>query len=92
MNGMVEGKIVQVIGSTLDAEFPKGQLPDIYDALVVPTGSNGSETHLTCEVQQHLGGNRVRAVSLGSTDGLQRGRAIYNTGAPVTVPVIGSSA
>jgi len=87
MNGMAEGKIVQVIGSTLDAEFPKGQLPDIYDALIVRTGENGTESTLTCEVQQHLGGNRVRAVSLGSTDGLQRGMPILNTGAPVTVPV-----
>jgi F-type H+-transporting ATPase subunit beta len=87
MNGMVEGKIVQVIGSTLDAEFPKGQLPDIYDALIVQSGENGTASKLTCEVQQHLGGNRVRAVSLGSTDGLVRGMAIFNTGAPVTVPV-----
>ena len=55
MDGMVEGSIVQVIGSTLDAEFPKGQLPDIYDALEVRTGDNGSEIDLTCEVQQHLG-------------------------------------
>jgi F-type H+-transporting ATPase subunit beta len=87
MNGMIEGKIVQVIGSTLDAEFPKGQLPDIYDALVLWSKENGSEINLTCEVQQHLGGNRVRAVSLGSTDGLERGMSIFNTGNPVTVPV-----
>ena len=87
MNGMVEGKVVQVIGSTMDAEFPKSQLPDIYDALVVNAGQNGTEINLTCEVQQHLGGNRVRAISLGSTDGLERGMSIFNTGAPVTVPV-----
>ncbi len=84
---MVEGSIVQVIGSTLDAEFPKGQLPEIYDALEVTMGTNGDATKLTCEVQQHLGGNRVRAVALGSTDGLVRGMQIRNTGAPVSVPV-----
>jgi F-type H+-transporting ATPase subunit beta len=87
MEAMVEGRIVQVIGSTLDAEFPKGRLPDIYDALVVQRGSNGTDERLICEVQQHLGGNRVRAISLGSTDGLVRGMPILNTGAPVTVPV-----
>ncbi|MBZ0266861.1 F0F1 ATP synthase subunit beta [bacterium] len=84
---MVEGKVVQVIGSTLDAEFPKGQLPEIYDAVVVDLDAGSGTSRLTCEVQQHLGGNRVRAVSLGSTDGLRRGTSIFNTGAPVTVPV-----
>ena len=62
---MVEGKVVQVIGSTLDAEYPKGQLPEIYDALVVDIELGGDARRLTCEVQQHLGGNRVRAVALG---------------------------
>ena len=79
MEGMVEGKIVQVIGSTLDAEYPKGQLPNIYDALVTDIGTNGETERLTCEVQQHLGGNRVRAVALGSTDGLVRGQSIFNS-------------
>ena len=87
MSGMVEGKIVQVIGSTLDAEYPKGELPDIYDALIVEWGTNGDHQKLTCEVQQHLGGNRVRAVALGSTDGLVRGMSIFNTGGAVSVPV-----
>jgi len=87
MESMVAGKIVQVIGSTLDAEFPKGQLPDIYDALVVDIVSDGESERLTCEVQQHLGGNRVRAVALGSTDGLVRGQTILNTGEAVSVPV-----
>jgi F-type H+-transporting ATPase subunit beta len=87
MQGMVEGKIVQVIGSTLDAEYPKGNLPDIYDALVVKEKSGDAEIDLTCEVQQHLGGNRVRAISLGSTEGLVRGMSIWNTGAAVSVPV-----
>ncbi|MHC4925473.1 MAG: F0F1 ATP synthase subunit beta, partial [Planctomycetota bacterium] len=84
---MVEGKVVQVIGSTLDAEYPKGQLPEIYDAIIVEMDADGEKSTLTCEVQQHLGGNRVRAVSLGSTDGLRRGTPIYNTGGPVSVPV-----
>jgi F-type H+-transporting ATPase subunit beta len=84
---MVEGKIVQVIGSTLDAEYPKGQLPEIYDALVADIPREGGTERLTCEVQQHLGDNRVRAVALGSTDGLVRGMSIHNTGAPVSVPV-----
>ena len=87
MSGMVEGKIVQVIGSTLDAEYPKDQLPEIYDALIVDFEAAGETSRLTCEVQQHLGDNRVRAVALGSTDGLVRGTKILNTGSPVTVPV-----
>ena len=87
MDGMVEGKVVQVIGSTLDAEFPKGQLPEIYDAIVTEIDNAGEKLRLVCEVQQHLGGNRVRAVSLGATDGLGRGQSIWNTGSPVTVPV-----
>jgi F-type H+-transporting ATPase subunit beta len=87
MEGMVEGKIVQVIGSTLDAEYPKGNLPDIYDAIVVESKQNGAGIKLTCEVQQHLGGNRVRAVALGSTEGLVRGMSIWNTGDAVSVPV-----
>ncbi|MGQ0721622.1 MAG: F0F1 ATP synthase subunit beta [Candidatus Eiseniibacteriota bacterium] len=84
---MVEGKIVQVIGSTLDAEYPKDKLPDIYDALVTDIKTSGESSRLTCEVQQHLGGNRVRAIALGSTDGLVRGQSIFSTGGPVSVPV-----
>ena len=87
MVAMVEGKVVQVIGSTLDAEYPHGQLPEIYDALVTDITFGGQKQRLTCEVQQHLGGNRVRAIALGSTDGLMRGMSIFNTGGPVTVPV-----
>ena len=85
------GKITQVIGSTLDAQFAEDQLPAIYNALKVEltqevSGEKVTET-LWCEVAQHLGGGRVRAVSLGSTDGLQRGAEIVDTGAPVSVPV-----
>jgi len=83
----VTGKISQVIGSTFDAEFPEGHLPSIYNALTVTHTENGHSFKLTGEVQQHLGGNRVRAVALGSTDGLRRGIDCVDTGGPVTVPV-----
>src|SRR6185503_9010517 len=80
-----------VIGSTLDAQFSDDQLPLIYNALRVEVertvlGETFNET-LWCEVAQHLGGGRVRAVALGSSDGLQRGSQIFDTGAPVQVPV-----
>lgn len=82
------GKVVQVIGSTLDAEFDERRLPRIYNALktTIKTELKGEQT-LWCEVAQHLGGARVRAVALGSTDGLVRGAPILDTGGPITVPV-----
>src|SRR5271165_5459673 len=82
-----EGKIVQIIGSTFDAEFEEGHLPEIYHALKVDADYKGVTIHLTGEVQQHLGGNRVRCVALGSTDGLVRGMSAVDTGGPVSVPV-----
>src|SRR6059058_4102266 len=82
-----KGTISQVIGSTFDAEFPEDQLPAIYNAVKVDAESRGITIHLTGEVQQHLGGGRVRAIALGSTDGLARGMECLDTGAPVTVPV-----
>ncbi|HEX8202265.1 MAG TPA: F0F1 ATP synthase subunit beta, partial [Isosphaeraceae bacterium] len=81
------GHIAQVIGSTFDAEFDEGQLPEIYNALTIHSDQKGTAIHLTGEVQQHLGGNRVRCVALGSTDGLVRGMEVVDTGGPVTVPV-----
>src|SRR5438876_3533793 len=81
------GRIVQVIGSTFDAEFEEGHLPEIYNALTVDSEHGGVHIRLTGEVQQHLGGNRVRAVALGSTDGLVRGTEVHDTGTPVKVPV-----
>src|SRR6266700_498371 len=81
------GKIVQVIGSTFDAEFDEGHLPEIYNALRIDANYKGVTLHLTGEVQQHLGGNRVRCVALGSTDGLVRGMEAVDSGKPVTVPV-----
>lgn len=85
--GQNVGKVVQVIGSTLDAEFPEGHLPEIYHALTLETEVMGEKKKLVCEVQQHLGGNRVRAIALASTDGLKRGTDIIDTGSPITVPV-----
>jgi F-type H+-transporting ATPase subunit beta len=81
------GRIVQVIGSTFDAEFPEDHLPEIYNALHVETEIKGIKIKLTGEVQQHLGGNRVRAVALGSTDGLTRGVEVIDTGSSLKVPV-----
>src|SRR5437899_469755 len=86
-NGKQAGKIVQVIGSTFDVEFPQGHLPEIYNAVTVNSEFKGVNIRLTGEVQQHLGGNRVRTVALGSTDGLVRGMEVLDTGAPVKVPV-----
>jgi F-type H+-transporting ATPase subunit beta len=87
VNGQVTGKIVQVIGSTFDVEFPEGHLPEIYNAVKIDETYKGLRLHITGEVQQHLGGNRVRCVALGSTDGLYRGLKAVDTGAPVSVPV-----
>ena len=81
------GHIAQVIGSTFDVEFEEGHLPEIYNALVIDAHEKGVKIHLTGEVQQHLGGNRVRCVALGSTDGLIRGMSVVDTGGPVSVPV-----
>jgi F-type H+-transporting ATPase subunit beta len=82
------GTIVQIIGSTFDVEFEEGQLPEIYNALKINTKTeSGLEINLTGEVQQHLGGSRVRCVALGSTDGLVRGMEATDTGGPVSVPV-----
>jgi len=81
------GTISQIIGSTFDAKFPEGHLPDIHTALRVDYEDDGVSIHLVGEVQQHLGGGRVRCVALGSTDGVQRGMTVTNTGGPVSVPV-----
>src|SRR5262245_58228119 len=86
-DGQHVGKVVQVIGSTFDAEFEEGHLPEIYNALKVDAEHKGVNIRLTGEVQQHLRGNRVRAVALGSTDGLVRGMKTIDTGGPVKVPV-----
>ncbi|MCW5766625.1 MAG: F0F1 ATP synthase subunit beta [Phycisphaeraceae bacterium] len=81
------GTITQVIGSTFDAQFPEDKVPGIYNALKIDADTPMGKVHLTGEVQQHLGGGRVRAVALGTTDGLRRGMPCLDTGAPVSVPV-----
>jgi F-type H+-transporting ATPase subunit beta len=81
------GTITQVIGSTFDVQFPEGQLPDIYNAVKIDESTSSGQVRLTGEVQQHLGGGRVRAVALGSTDGLKRGMPCQDLGGPVSVPV-----
>ena len=81
------GKITQIIGSTFDAQFPDDQMPSIYNAVKVVSQHKGVSLDLTGEVQQHLGGGRVRCVALGSTDGMVRGHDCVDTGAPVSVPV-----
>ena len=83
----VTGSITQVIGSTFDAEFPEGKLPVIYSALEVKSEHKGVQLNVIGEVQQHLGGNRVRAIALGSTEGMMRGLEVVDTGKPVSVPV-----
>jgi F-type H+-transporting ATPase subunit beta len=81
------GTITQVIGSTFDAQFPEDQLPEIYNAVEIKAQTKVGDLDLVGEVQQHLGGGRVRLVALGSTDGLRRGMACTDLGGPVTVPV-----
>ncbi|MGA9379261.1 MAG: F0F1 ATP synthase subunit beta, partial [Phormidium sp.] len=82
------GRITQIIGPVVDVEFPSGKMPRIYNALIVQ-GKNeaGQEMSVTCEVQQLLGDNQVRAVSMSTTDGLIRGMEAVDTGAPISVPV-----
>ena len=77
------GYISQIIGPVVDIEFPSGDLPRVYNALVIGSGDSA----ITCEVQQLLGNNKVRAVSMTSTDGLKRGASVEDTGSPITVPV-----
>ncbi len=78
---MSSGKIVQVIGAVIDVEFPREHVPSVYDALKV-TG-----TGLTLEVQQQLGDGVVRAIAMGSSDGVSRGLEVVNTGSAITIPV-----
>ena len=82
-----KGKIVQVIGAVVDAQFTVESIPEIYNALEVKFTVNGKEQRLILEVQQHLGDGLVRAVAMSSTDGLVRGLELTDTGAPISVPV-----
>ena len=75
-----QGKIVQIIGAVVDAEFPASNMPKIYDALEVTYKlDDSSDAKLVLETQQHLGQNRVRAVAMSSTEGLVRGMDVLNT-------------
>jgi F-type H+-transporting ATPase subunit beta len=78
---MSSGRIVQIIGAVIDVEFPRDSVPKVYEALTV----DGKAT--TLEVQQQLGDGVVRTIAMGSTEGLKRGLAVSNTGAPISVPV-----
>lgn len=78
---MSSGRIVQIIGAVIDAEFPRDQVPSVYDALVV------DDKGLTLEVQQQLGDGVVRTIAMGSSEGISRGLAVKNTQAPISVPV-----
>ena len=82
-----KGKVIQVVGSTLDAEFEEGHLPEILNALYIDKEVEGIQRHIVCEVQQHLGGGRVRAIALESTDGISRGDDIIDSGNHIMVPV-----
>ncbi len=86
---MNQGIIAQIIGPVLDIDFSNGKLPAILNAISIPrTNPDGTKMEdLICEVQQHLGEDRVRAVAMDSTDGLTRGVPAFDTGAPISVPV-----
>jgi F-type H+-transporting ATPase subunit beta len=88
-NGTNKGRVEQVTGVVVDVLFDEGELPEIYTALEikVPEEGNRPALDLICEVQQHLGDDRVRAVAMDATDGLQRGDEVIDTGGPITVPV-----
>jgi len=77
------GFISQIIGPVVDIEFPSGDIPKVYNAVTVSSG----DSTIVCEVQQLLGNNKVRTVSMTATDGLKRGASVVDTGAPITVPV-----
>jgi len=80
-----KGSVVQIIGTVVDVEFPSEQLPDVYDAVEIDMGTDGDK--LVAEVQQHMGNNWVRCLTMDTTDGLRRGAAVTDTGEPITVPV-----
>src|SRR5437762_2522608 len=83
------GKVVQVIGPVVDVEFADGHLPDIYNAMhIVSDGTGGSaKMDVVCEVEQHLGENRVRTIAMKPTDGMQRGMTVVDLGGPISMPV-----
>ena len=86
--GQKIGKVVQVIGPVVDVEFEGGHLPEIYNAVrIANAGKGGTQIDVICEVEQHLGENRVRTVAMKPTDGMQRGMEAIDTGGPISMPV-----
>ena len=83
MDKLTVGKVVQVMGPVVDVRFNEGELPEILNALTIPVG----DRTLTVEVAQHIGDNTARCIAMASTDGLQRGTPVTDTGAPISVPV-----
>ena len=83
------GQIVQVIGAVVDIEFPRDQMPKVYDALILEKDEKNTlaEEGLTFEVQQQLGDGVVRTIAMGASEGLQRGMKVRSTGAGISVPV-----
>lgn len=82
------GTIIQIIGPVMDISFSSGKMPGIYNSLIVEGKTeSGEEMKVVCEVQQLLGDNVVRAISMSATDGLQRGVKVIDTGAALSVPV-----
>src|SRR5215212_8295705 len=81
------GRVEEVAGVVIEAVFPDDELPEINHALEIEMDTDGEKETLVCEVQQHLGDDRVRAVAMDATDGLARGVEIRDTGGPITVPV-----
>ena len=80
---MAKGRVAQVIGTVVDVEFPPDELPALFNAVEIAT----DEARITLEVQEHIGNNWVRCLSLAPTDGLARGTEATDTGGPITVPV-----
>jgi F-type H+-transporting ATPase subunit beta len=84
---MNKGKVIQVIGSVFDVRFSPENVPSVYNAIEVNGEFPGGKTKLYGEIQQHLGGGRVRAISMSSTLGMRRGLEVIDTGSPLTMPV-----
>src|SRR5580700_10798438 len=81
MTNLAEGKITQIIGAVIDVEFPREQIPKVYDALQL------ADSDLVLEVQQQLGDGVVRTIAMGASEGLKRGLSVRSTGEPISVPV-----
>jgi F-type H+-transporting ATPase subunit beta len=84
---MSNGQIVQCIGAVVDIKFPRGEMPKVFNALLIDPSEKGGEEGLTFEVQQQLGDGVVRTIAMGSSDGLRRGMKVNDTGAAISVPV-----